>query len=92
MHEISSFNEIGLLDVPAMIDYILEKTSQDKLYYIGHSQGTSALFALAAEKPEYNEKIRLVSALAPIAFMSRMENEVLQILSKGKDFLNVSNS
>ena len=33
-----SFEEIGTLDLPAMIDYVLEHTKRDKLHYIGHSQ------------------------------------------------------
>lgn len=34
-----SWHEIGIHDLPAIIDYILAQTKQDKLYYIGHSQG-----------------------------------------------------
>lgn len=33
-----SFEEIGLYDVPSMIDYILQYTRRDKLHYIGASQ------------------------------------------------------
>lgn len=28
-------------DLPATIDFILKKTGQDKLHYVGHSQGTT---------------------------------------------------
>lgn len=34
-----SFHEIAIYDIPATIDFILMKTRQEKLYYIGHSQG-----------------------------------------------------
>lgn len=37
----NSFHEMGIYDVPATINFILEKTQQDGLYYIGHSQGAS---------------------------------------------------
>lgn len=50
-------------DLPAMIDYVLKETGQKKLFYIGHSQGTSAAFALLSESPEYNEKVRQLSIL-----------------------------
>lgn len=36
-----SFEEMGIYDLPAEIDFILEKTGQEKLSYIGHSQGTT---------------------------------------------------
>lgn len=50
-----SFHEIGYFDVAAMIDYILNETKKSKLFYIGHSQGTTALMALLATRPTYND-------------------------------------
>lgn len=52
-----SWHEIGVLDLPAMIDYVLAETEQTKLQYIGHSQGTTAFFVMTAQHPEYNHKI-----------------------------------
>lgn len=54
-----SFHELGVYDVPATIDYILEATGQDGLYIIGHSRGTTQTFAMLAEKPDYNKKVML---------------------------------
>ena len=39
-----SFVEMGQYDIPAEIDKILEETGQDKISYIGHSQGTAQMF------------------------------------------------
>lgn len=36
-----SFHEMGYYDLSRMIDYVLEATKQEKLFYVGHSQGTS---------------------------------------------------
>lgn len=36
-----SFDEMAKFDLPATIDFIVEKTGQEKLYYVGHSQGTT---------------------------------------------------
>ncbi|XP_028159329.1 lipase 1-like [Ostrinia furnacalis] len=60
-----SFHEMGTLDLPATIDFILEKTSKDQLSAIGHSQGNMILFILGSLKPEYNKKISILMALAP---------------------------
>ncbi|XP_055381697.1 lipase 1-like [Condylostylus longicornis] len=42
-----TFHEIGIYDLPALIDYILMKTSSQKLHYIGHSQGSTVFFVFA---------------------------------------------
>lgn len=34
-----SFYEMGIYDLPAVIDYVQKTTSNQKVYYIGHSQG-----------------------------------------------------
>ena len=36
-----SYDEMALQDIPAIVDYILEKTGREQLHYIGHSQGVS---------------------------------------------------
>lgn len=36
-----SFDEMAKFDLPAAINFIVEKTGQEKLYYIGYSQGTT---------------------------------------------------
>jgi len=36
-----SFDEMGKYDIPAAVDYILNNTQANDLYYIGHSMGTS---------------------------------------------------
>lgn len=36
-----SFDEMARFDLPAVINFILQKTGQEKIYYIGYSQGTT---------------------------------------------------
>lgn len=33
-----SWHEMGTIDVPEMIDYVLSETQEKDLHYIGHSQ------------------------------------------------------
>lgn len=54
---INSFMEMAEFDMPAIIDSILSLTGFKNLHYLGHSRGTTILFALLATKPEYNEKV-----------------------------------
>lgn len=85
-----SWHEIGLRDLPAMIDKILASTGLEKISYIGHSQGTTIFFAMAAEMPEYANKIVSMHALAPVAFCKHMKSPLLKFMSKFSHSLTVS--
>nr|XP_036222581.1 lipase 1-like [Bactrocera oleae]XP_036222582.1 lipase 1-like [Bactrocera oleae] len=75
-----SWHEIGFYDLPASIDYVLDKTSYDKIAYFGHSQGTTSFFVMTSMRPEYNEKISIMSALAPVSYMKNVNAPLLPIL------------
>lgn len=67
-----SFHEIGLYDVPAMVDYALFAANRSqRLHYIGHSQGCTAFFIMLAMRPEYAQRIASMHALAPAVQMGR---------------------
>lgn len=76
-----SWHEIGIIDVPTMIDYTLNKTGQSKLIYIGHSQGTTSFFVMCSERPEYNNKISVMIALAAAAYISNMKSPAFKGLA-----------
>ncbi|XP_063825336.1 lipase 3-like [Ostrinia nubilalis] len=72
-----SFHEIGLYDMPAIIDYIHKvKGDGAKVGYIGHSMGTTIMYTMLSLRPEYNEKLSVGVALAPAVFMANMESPV----------------
>jgi len=71
-----SFHEMGLYDIPAVIDYILEETKQEKLFYIGHSMGTTMFWISMSLNPFYNSKIQLMIALAPVAYVQYIKSPV----------------
>lgn len=72
-----------------MIDYILARTEQDKLQYIGHSQGTTAYFVMVCDRPEYNDKIEKMHALAPIAMNSNAKTPIMRKMAYWIDFIQV---
>ncbi|XP_076230782.1 gastric triacylglycerol lipase [Calliopsis andreniformis] len=74
-----SYHELGVYDLPASIDYILAQTKYDKLFYIGHSQGTTQFWVMMSERPSYNSKISLMIALAPVAYTSHMRGLVTKL-------------
>ncbi|XP_046395142.1 lipase 3-like [Ischnura elegans] len=64
-----SWNEMGMYDLPAEIDYVIAQTGEEHMFYVGHSMGTTMFYVMGALRPEYNSKIRAHFSLAPVAFM-----------------------
>ncbi|XP_031783671.1 lipase 3 [Nasonia vitripennis] len=75
-----SWHEIGVYDIPAMIDYVLEKTNQPSLHYIGYSQGTTTFYVMCSERPEYNDKVKAMVTMAPIAFLSNQRSPLIKFI------------
>ncbi|KOB73732.1 Yolk polypeptide 2 [Operophtera brumata] len=76
-----STDQIALHDVPAMMDYALTTSGQEKLHYVGHALGTTAFFALAASYPAYNEKIISMHALSPMAYMTHARSPLMRMVA-----------
>lgn len=72
-----SFHEIGLHDVSSMLNYMLEQTKEQKTFYIGHSQGASALLALLSTSTDYNNKIAQAHLITPAVFMKHSTSPML---------------
>ncbi|XP_044518890.1 lipase member J isoform X2 [Gracilinanus agilis] len=61
-----SFDEMAIYDLPATIDFIGRKTGQEKMYYVGHSQGTTIAFIAFSTLPRLAQRIKIFFALAPV--------------------------
>lgn len=78
-----SFHEMGNLDLPAIIDYIILKSRVSKVSYIGHSQGTAQLFAGLSEKPQYfSSKLNGFVALGPVASLNNLKSSFLKAMAE----------
>ncbi|KAJ3630130.1 hypothetical protein MTP99_011342 [Tenebrio molitor] len=84
-----SWHEIGYYDVAATIDYILNVNGDDSLYYVGHSQGTTSFLVLTTTRPEYNEKIKMASLMAPAAILEHRPFGLTQELCKYIDKVEI---
>ncbi|XP_056651494.1 lipase member N [Monodelphis domestica] len=62
-----SFDEMGRYDLPSVINFIVKKTGQEKLYFIGHSQGTTIGFVAFSTLPEVAQRIKMNFFLGPVA-------------------------
>ncbi|NXH54723.1 LIPM Lipase, partial [Rhabdornis inornatus] len=74
-----SFHEMAMYDLPATINYILQKTGQEQLYYVAYSQGTTIGFIAFSSIPELDRKIKMFFALAPITVNSNMKSPLVRV-------------
>ncbi|XP_044516276.1 lipase member J-like [Gracilinanus agilis] len=74
-----SFDEMARYDLPASIDYIVKKTGQ-KIYYVGHSQGTLIGFLAFSTLPKLAQKVKAFYALAPIFYVQHIQSVPFQVL------------
>jgi len=79
------WDEGGHLDVTAGIDFALAYTGQESVYYVGHSMGCTQYLVMLSALPDYNDKIKLGTLLAPPAYMSHAPNIIFQIASWAGD-------
>lgn len=73
-----SLDEMAMFDLPCMIDFILQHTGNEKLSYIGFSQGTGAALACFSLLPRVASKISIFVALSPAAKAKGLRKGMLQ--------------
>lgn len=64
-----SFDEMAEFDIPANFEYIKNITKSNQILYIGHSQGTTQMFAHLAVNPEFKKNIKAFIGLGPVIFV-----------------------
>ena len=59
-------------DLPTELNYVLEKTGKEKIYYIGHSMGTTTYMVMNSMDQSWADKVEVAVLLAPIAYVEHM--------------------
>lgn len=69
-----TWDEMAKYDLPAFLNYVTNHTHEEKVYYIGFSQGTMMGFAGFSTYPAVRDKVKLFSAMAPVAHLGNIES------------------
>uniref|UniRef100_A0A8D2MEU8 AB hydrolase-1 domain-containing protein n=1 Tax=Zonotrichia albicollis TaxID=44394 RepID=A0A8D2MEU8_ZONAL len=75
-----SFHEMAMFDLPAAIDFVLQKTGQKQLHYVGYSQGCTIAFIAFSSIPELAQKVKMFFALAPAVSLKHSRSPLMKIL------------
>ncbi|CAI6349310.1 unnamed protein product [Macrosiphum euphorbiae] len=74
-----SFDELGIYDTTAAIDYILNKTGYSTLHMGGYSFGATICLIALAERPEYNNKIDKLVLITPTTRMKYYDRRLIML-------------
>ena len=77
-----TFNEMGVYDLPGAFRYI-NKITNRKIHYIGHSQGTLSMFiALSEQVKLVSDNMLSFHAYGPVAYLTHQKSKLLSAASK----------
>jgi len=71
-----TWDESAKYDLPTMLNYVMETTGQEKIYYIGHSMGTTTYMAMNSMDASWADKVELATFLAPVAYVDHMKSPI----------------
>ncbi|CAM4594042.1 lipase member M-like [Lepidochelys kempii] len=84
-----SFDEMAKFDLPAVLNFIMQKTGQEQLYYVGYSQGATIAFITFSTMPQLAKRIKLYFALAPVTTVKYARSPAVKLLYLPEKFLRV---
>jgi len=77
-----SFQEMGMYDVPATLNYISRKTKVQKLFVIGHSQGSTQFVAAMTDpltSAQVQSHMHALIGISPVAHVSDVPEKTKRI-------------
>ncbi|EGZ17171.1 hypothetical protein PHYSODRAFT_331185 [Phytophthora sojae] len=77
-----SWEDMGKYDLPAEINYVLNRTRSSTLSYVGHSEGTTQAFVGFSTDQELAKKVSYFAALAPVAWTGHLTAGVFKTMAK----------
>ncbi|KAM7072814.1 lipase member K-like [Molossus nigricans] len=84
-----SLDEMAKYDLPATFDFIKEKTGQQRLFYVGHSQGTTIAFIAFSTNPELAKRIKIFFALAPVTTVKYTQSPMRKLTTLSRKAVKV---
>ena len=83
-----TWDEMAKNDLPAELNYVLDKTGKEKIYYIGHSMGTTTYMVMNSLDQSWADKVELAVFLAPVAYVDHM-NSPIHMVTHGFGLVSV---
>ncbi|WOG85704.1 hypothetical protein DCAR_0104895 [Daucus carota subsp. sativus] len=75
-----TWSEMASYDLPTFLNFVYLETGQ-KVHYIGHSQGTTMMFAAFSEW-KVQERVKSATMVAPVVYLNHMPFGLVDVLAK----------
>ncbi|XP_062435675.1 lipase member M-like [Rhea pennata] len=85
-----SFDEIGKYDLPAELYFAMNKTGQKQIYYVGHSEASTAGFIAFSTYPELAQRIKVFFALGPVVTITHASSALIILTRIPQPFLRLT--
>ena len=80
-----SFDQLAEFDLPANINFVKKRDGVDKVYFLGHSQGTLIFFLAYMNDPEFMEKnVAKYVSLGTVPNVNNAPHFILKLVDKSK--------
>lgn len=74
---------MAIHDLPSMIEYVLNSTGRTNLTYVGHSQGTTQMFAaLTMNNDYYKQRLNGFIAFGPVTSLANIRSGFIKTLAE----------
>lgn len=80
-----TWDEMGKYDAPAAVDYVMEQTGVDQIYWVGFSMGSTIYLTFLGQHPEYADKIKTAALMGPAAYMEGMKGPLTLLVPFAND-------
>ena len=71
-----TWDEMAKYDLPTMLEYVLQTTGQEEMFYAGHSMGTTTFMVMNSLDQSWADKVELAVLLAPIGYVEHMASPI----------------
>eukprot|EP00299_Pterocystis_sp_00344_P007099 c2132_g1_i1.p1 GENE.c2132_g1_i1~~c2132_g1_i1.p1 ORF type:complete len:429 (-),score=61.21 c2132_g1_i1:71-1237(-) len=75
-----TWDDFARFDLPDVVNFIKKETDTTSISYVGHSEGTTQMFACLSENPEFASNLNCFIGLGPAVFTSHVRG-VMRLLA-----------
>jgi pimeloyl-ACP methyl ester carboxylesterase len=76
------WEQMGQYDIPAVIEHIVQVTGNQKVSYVGHSQGTTQMFYGMSEFHDYyKSRVNLAVMLGPVTKIPNAQSDAIHLMA-----------